>query len=50
MTGKGSLKIGGLFKRDGDVPPPPEVPEPSTMLLMGGALLGLGLLRKKRNG
>jgi len=26
-----------------------DVPEPSTMLLMGGALLGLGLIRKKRN-
>ncbi|MDA1237206.1 MAG: cistern family PEP-CTERM protein [Acidobacteria bacterium] len=26
----------------------PDVPEPSTMLLMGGALLGLGLLKKKR--
>lgn len=47
MTGPGSLKIGGLFRPDGDIP---EVPEPSTVLLMGGALLGLGLLRKKRNG
>ena len=27
----------------------PEVPEPSTMLLLGGALLGLGYIRKKRN-
>lgn len=27
----------------------PDVPEPSTVLLMGGALLGLGLIRKKRN-
>ena len=46
MEGDGSLKIGGTFKRDGDLP---GVPEPSTMLLMGGALLGLGLLKKKRN-
>ncbi len=29
----------------GDIP---DVPEPSTILLMGGALLGLGLLKKKR--
>lgn len=44
--GDGSLKIGGTFTRDGEVP---DVPEPSTMLLMGGALLGLAMLRKKRN-
>jgi hypothetical protein len=46
MTGPGSLKIGGTFKRDDDVPP---VPEPSTMLLMGGSLLALGYFRKRRN-
>lgn len=31
---------------DSDIP---DVPEPSTMLLLGGALLGLGVIRKKRN-
>lgn len=47
MTGPGSLKVGGVFKRDGgDIP---EVPEPSTMLLMGGSLLALGYFRKRRN-
>ncbi len=46
QEGGGSLKIGGAFTLDEDVP---EVPEPSTMLLMGGALLGLAALRKKRN-
>lgn len=45
-VGGGSLFQGGTFKRDGDIP---DVPEPSTILLMGGALLGLGLLKKKRN-
>jgi hypothetical protein len=44
--GDGSLKIGGGFQFDDEVP---DVPEPSTMLLMGGALLGLAMLRKKRN-
>jgi len=29
-----------------DLPP---VPEPSTMLLLGGSLLALGYFRKKRN-
>jgi len=45
-TGAGSLKIGGTFERDEDIP---GVPEPSTMLLMGGSLLALGYFRKKRN-
>ena len=46
MAGEGSLKIGGVFEPDGDIP---EIPEPSTVLLMGGALLGLGYWRKRRN-
>jgi hypothetical protein len=35
----------GTFWTD---PPPTIVPEPVTLLLSGGALLGLGLLRRKR--
>lgn len=45
-TGGGSLFVGGTFERDGDIP---DVPEPSTILLMGGSLLGLGYLRKRRS-
>jgi hypothetical protein len=46
LDGDGSLKIGGVFTRDGDIP---DVPEPSTMLLLGGSLLALGYFRKTRN-
>jgi hypothetical protein len=46
MDGTGSLKIGGTFRDDSDTP---DVPEPSTMLLLGGSLLALGYFRKKRN-
>lgn len=46
QEGEGSMKIGGVFRLQDDIS---DVPEPSTMLLMGGALLGLGLIRKKRN-
>lgn len=46
MEGPGSLKIGGVFEPDEELP---EIPEPSTMLLMGAGLLGFGYWRKRRN-
>ena len=45
-VGTGSLFQGGTFERDADVP---DVPEPSTMFLMGGSLLALAYFRKRRN-
>jgi hypothetical protein len=44
FTGPGC--VSGDPECDDDVPP---VPEPSTMLLMGGSLLALGYFRKRRN-
>jgi hypothetical protein len=43
-AGNGSLKIGGLLQQ-GD---PSEIPEPATIALLGGGLLLLGVLRRRR--
>ena len=47
QTGSGSLKVGGVFD-DGTVRETAVTPEPATFGLVGAALLGLGLLRRRK--
>lgn len=54
LFGRGTLEYGGFdgtygtINYDINVKPPPSVPEPSTILLLGLGLIGLVGLRQKR--
>lgn len=45
---EGSLKLFGVQDDDGSAPPQAVIPEPSTLILLGGGLLGLGFANRKR--
>lgn len=46
QSGLSDLYNSHHYRRDGDIP---DVPEPATMLLFSTALLGLGLMRRKKS-